>query len=72
MDNIKHLYTQKNYEQLLLVCPFCIWPPQGFYVELLLIDAFPSGVAIKMEKGVFLIFPMKDLQLAALLQNFVS
>ena len=27
-------------------------------------------IAIKMEKGVFLIFPVKDIQLAALLQNF--
>ena len=25
-----------------LVCPFSIWPGQGFYVELFLIDAFPS------------------------------
>ena len=24
-----------------LVCPFSIWPGQGFYVELFLIDAFP-------------------------------
>ena len=24
-----------------LVCPFTIWPGQGFYVELFLIDAFP-------------------------------
>ena len=26
-----------------LVCPFCKWPGQGFYVVLFLIDAFPSG-----------------------------
>ena len=25
-----------------LVCPFSIWPRQGFYVDLFLIDAFPS------------------------------
>ena len=25
-----------------LVCPFSIWPGQGFYVDLFLIDAFPS------------------------------
>ena len=38
------------------------------YIELFLIDSL--WVAIKMEKGVFLIFPVKDIQLAALLQNF--
>ena len=25
-----------------LVCPFSTWPGQGFYVDLFLIDAFPS------------------------------
>ena len=52
-----------------LVCPFCTCPEHGFYVELFLIDAFVL-IAIKMEKAVFLIFPVKDIQLAALLQNF--
>ena len=25
-----------------LVCPYSIWPGQGFYIKLFLIDAFPS------------------------------
>ena len=34
------------------------------------VETWKHWVAIKMEKGVFLIFPVKDIQLAALLQNF--
>ena len=34
------------------------------------VETWKHWVAIKMEKGVFLIFPVKDIQLAALLRNF--
>ena len=30
-----------------LVCPFSIWPGQGFYVELFLIDTFASEHQVK-------------------------
>ena len=33
-----------------LVCPFSIWPGQGFYVELFLIDAFPSEKQSKWKR----------------------
>ena len=51
-----------------MVCPCSICPGLGFYFELFLLMAL--WVSIKIEKGVFLIFPVKDIQLAALLQNF--
>ena len=37
-------------ELVTLVCPFNIWPGQGFYVELFLIDAFPSGLQSKWKR----------------------
>ena len=33
-----------------LVCPFSIWPRQGFYVELFSINAFASEHQAKMKK----------------------
>ena len=36
----------------ILVCPFGIWPGQGFYVELFLFLHFPLLIVIKIGKGV--------------------
>ena len=33
-----------------LVCPFSIWPGQGFYAELFLI-CLPLGIGVENEKG---------------------
>ena len=54
-----------------LVCPFGIWPGQGFYVELFLFLHFPLLIVIKIGKGVSWNFKQwKDIYLAPFLQNF--
>ena len=53
-----------------LVCPFSTWPGQGFYVELFLIDAFPSEWQSKWKRVFSWFFQWKDIQLAVLLHNF--
>ena len=53
-----------------LVCPFSIWPGQGFYVDIFLIDAFPSQQQSKWKRAFSGCFQCKDIKLAALLHNF--
>ena len=53
-----------------LVCLFSIWPGQGFYVEIFLIDAFPCLQQWKWKKVFSWCFQCKDVTLAALLHNF--
>ena len=53
-----------------LVCLFSIWPGQGFYVEIFLINAFPRLQQWKWKKVFSWCFQCKDIKLAALLHNF--
>ena len=53
-----------------LVCPLNIWPGQGFYVELFLIVASPSGYLSKQKRVFSWCFHWKNIQLDALLHNF--
>ena len=57
-------------ELVTLVCPFDIWSGQGFYVDLFLIDAFPSEYQSKYKRVFSRCFQLKDIQLAVLLRIF--
>ena len=53
-----------------LVRPFSLLPGQGFYVELFLIDAFPSERLSKRKRVSSWCFQWNDIQLDTLLHNF--
>ena len=46
-----------------LVCPYSIWPQEGFYVHLFLIDAFPSEKQSKWKRVFSWCFQWKNIQL---------